>query len=178
MKTSKRRQNLRYRVASIVLVMAFTSSIGRSQSVVPPTTPYGKPITLEAAKMIAAAAHAEAAKNRWFMSIAVVDPAGMLVYFENMDGVQHGSGDVAIDKAKSAALYRRPTKVFQDAVAGGGAGLRFLALRGAVPLDGGIPIVMKGEIVGAVGVSGGAGEQDGQCAQAAISTNIQSEGNR
>jgi glc operon protein GlcG len=178
MKTSKRYQKLPYRIASIVLAMAFTCSLGRSQAVVPPTTPYGKPIALESAKLIAAAAHAEAAKNHWFMSIAVVDPAGMLVYFENMDGVQHGSGDVAIDKAKSAALYRRPTKVFQDAVAGGGAGLRFLALRGAVPLDGGIPIVVKGEIIGAVGISGGAGEQDGQCAQAAASTNLESTINR
>ncbi len=140
------------------------SSLG--QMVMPPPTPYGAPISLEAAKKAASAARAEAQKNNWLMAIAVVDPAGMLVYFERMDGVQNASVEVAEDKARSAALFKRPTKVFMDAVARGGEGIRFLQLRGVVPLDGGIPLIVDGKIIGAIGLSGGAGEQDGECAKA------------
>ena len=102
------------------------------------------------------------------MAVAITDPAGDLVYFEKMDGNQTGSVKVAIDKARSAALYKRPTKVWQDVVAAGGGGLRILSLRGAVPLDGGLPLVMDGKIVGAIGLSGATGEQDAQCAKAGV----------
>lgn len=129
-------------------------------------TPYGTAINADAAKKIAAAAIAEAKKNNWAMAVAVVDPAGYLVYFERMPDTQLGSVDVAQEKAKSAALFRRPTKVFQDAVAGGGVGLRMLGLKGAVPVEGGIPIVVDGKVIGAVGASGGTSEQDGRTAQA------------
>jgi uncharacterized protein GlcG (DUF336 family) len=100
------------------------------------------------------------------MAVAIVDTSGNLVYYEKMDNTQLGSANFAIDKARSAVLFKRPTKAFQDALAAGGAGLRVLDVRGAVPVEGGIPLVMDGKIVGAIGVSGGASEQDGQCAKA------------
>lgn len=128
--------------------------------------PYGAPISLENAKKAAAPALAEAVKNHWNMAVAIVDPSGNLVYYEKMDDTQLGSANVAIDKARSAALFKRPTKVFQDALAAGGEGLRLLKIQGAVPVEGGIPLVMEGKIVGAIGVSGGASAQDGQCAKA------------
>jgi uncharacterized protein GlcG (DUF336 family) len=83
-----------------------------------------------------------------------------------MDGTQTGSVAVSIAKARSAALFKRPTKAFQDALAAGGDGLRFLKLENAVPVEGGVPLVMDGKIVGAIGLSGGTSQQDGQCAQA------------
>ena len=128
--------------------------------------PYGAPISLENAKKAAAPALAEAVKNHWNMAVAVVDPSGNLVYYEKMDDTQLGSAKVAIDKARSAALFKRPTKVFQDTLAAGGEGLRLLKIQGAVPVEGGIPLVIEGKIVGAIGVSGGSSAQDGQCAKA------------
>ena len=130
---------------------------------------YGAPVTVDNAKKAAAAALAEAVKNHWNMAVAVVDPNGTLIYYEKMDNTQNGSADVAIDKARSAALYKRPTKALQDALASGGAGIRVLALRGAVPVEGGVPIIMDGKIVGAIGVSGAQSDQDGQCATAGAS---------
>ena len=128
--------------------------------------PYGAPVTLEAARKAAAAALAEARKNGWIMAVAIVDPAGDLVYYERMDNVQSGSTRVSVAKARSAALFKRPTKAFQDAVAGGGAGLRVMALEGAVPVEGGVPLLMEGKIVGAIGLSGDVSENDGKCAKA------------
>ncbi len=129
-------------------------------------TPIGPPVNLETAKKAAAAALAEARRNNWLMAVAVVDPNGTLVYYEKMDDVQLASADVAIDKARSAALYKRPTKAFQEAVAGGGAGLRVMTLRGAIPVDGGVPLMMDGKLIGAIGLSGDASENDGKCATA------------
>jgi glc operon protein GlcG len=136
----------------------------------PPTTPYGMPIGLDSARKVAAAVAAEARKIGAYMAIAVVDTAGNLVYFEKMDRAQTGSVPVAIDKARSSALFRRPTKAFQDAVAQGGVGLRFLGIQGAVPVEGGIPLIEAGKLIGAVGVSGGSSEQDAQCAGAGAAT--------
>ena len=127
---------------------------------------YGSTIALEAAKKVAAPALAEARKNNWAMAVAVVDAAGDLVYFEKMDATQLGSVTVSIDKARSAARFKRPTKAFQDVLAGGGDGLRVLGINGAVPVEGGVPIVIDGKIVGGIGVSGGTSSQDGQCALA------------
>lgn len=127
--------------------------------------PYGAPISLENAKKAAAAAIAEARKNNWTMALAIVDPSGTLVYYEKLDNTQVGSAQVAISKARSSALFKRPTKAFQDQVAKGGDGLKYLGLEGAVPLEGGVPIVMDGKIVGAIGMSGGTSAQDAQCAQ-------------
>ena len=132
------------------------------------TMSYGTPITAETAKKVAAPAIAEARKNQWTMAVAIVDPSGDLVYFEKMDDTQAGSVDVAISKARSAARFKRPTKAFQDALAAGGEGLRILALDGAVPVDGGVPLMMGGKVVGAIGVSGGTSAQDGQVAAAGV----------
>lgn len=128
--------------------------------------PYGPPISLEDAKKAAAPALAEARKNNWTMAVAIVDPGGNLVYYEKMDNTQIGSANVAISKARSAALFKRPTKALQDALATGGAGLRVLRLEGAVPVEGGLPLIMDGKIVGAIGVSGDTSDHDGQCAKA------------
>jgi len=132
--------------------------------------PYGMSIGAEFAKKAATAALAEARKNNWTMAAAVVDPAGDLVYFEKVDGTQAASVDIAIDKARSAARFKRPTKALQDVLAAGGVGLRMLALQGAVPVDGGVPLLMDGKIVGAIGLSGGTSDQDGQCAKAGADT--------
>jgi len=128
--------------------------------------PYGASVTLETARKIAATAMAEANKSGFKMAIAVVDTAGDLVYFEKMDGTQVASVNIAQDKARSSVRFKRPTKAMQDVLAQGGAGVRFLALQGAVPVEGGLPIVMNGQIVGAIGASGGTSDQDGQVAKA------------
>lgn len=129
--------------------------------------PYGLPISREAARHAATVALAEAARNSWTMVAAIVDTGGHLVYLERMDDVQIGSVVVAQTKARSAALFKRPTKALQDALAAGGEGLRVLALEGAVPVEGGVPLIVDGKIVGAIGLSGGTSAQDGQCANAA-----------
>jgi glc operon protein GlcG len=128
--------------------------------------PYGNPINADTAKRAAAAAIAEARKNNFTMAIAVVDTAGNLVYFEKMDGTQIASVNIAVDKARSAAMFKRPTKALQDTLAGGGAGLRMLSLQGAVPVEGGVPIIAEGKIIGAIGASGGTSDQDGVVAGA------------
>jgi uncharacterized protein GlcG (DUF336 family) len=130
--------------------------------------PYGPAITLEQAKEVVAGAEAEAQQNNWPVVIAIVDTGGNLVMLQRLDNAQFGSLEVARQKAWSAAAFRRPTKVFEEGVAGGGAGLRILALEGATPLEGGIPIAVDGQIVGAIGVSGVTSQQDAQIAQAGI----------
>jgi uncharacterized protein GlcG (DUF336 family) len=127
---------------------------------------YGPNVNLDQARKALASALAEARKQNLPMAVAVVDTAGQLVAFERMDNTQTGSIAVAQDKATSAAMFRRPTKAFQDALAGGGAGLRILTLRGANAVEGGLPLVIDGKIVGAIGVSGGSAEQDGVVAKA------------
>jgi glc operon protein GlcG len=129
---------------------------------------YGAPIRLEIAKQAAGAALAEARRNNWTMVVAVVDIAGELVYFEKMDDAQNGSVKVAVAKARSAALFKRPTKAFQDTLTASGDGLRILGLEGAVPVEGGLPLAIDDRIVGAIGVSGGTSQQDGECAKAAV----------
>jgi glc operon protein GlcG len=135
-----------------------------------PPAMYGTPITADQAKPIAAAAIAEAKKNQWTMAIAIVDPWGELVYFEKMDNTQVGSVDIAQAKARSAARFKRPTKAFQDALAAGGEGWRILSLNGALAVEGGIPLMMGGRIVGAIGASGGTSQQDGMTAAAGAAT--------
>jgi uncharacterized protein GlcG (DUF336 family) len=148
----------------LALASVFSALTGLAQS----PAPYGPPVSLDNAKKAAAAASAEARKNNWTMAIAVVDPAGTLVYYEKIDNTQTGSAKVAINKARSAALFKRPTKVFQDRLTSGNAGLPVLAVEGAVPVEGGIPLVIDGHIVGAIGVSGDSSDHDGLCAQAGV----------
>ncbi len=127
---------------------------------------YGPSVTLEAAKKVAAPALEEAVKNHWTIAVAVVDPSGNLVYYEKMDNTQLGSANIAIDKARTAARFKRPTKEFQDPLAAGGAGIRILGLEGVTPVEGGFPLVVDGKIVGAIGASGASSAQDAQCAKA------------
>jgi len=121
-------------------------------------------LTLEAATRIADAAQAEATRNKWNVVIAVVDVGGYLIHLRRLDNTQLGSVAVAEEKAKSAALFRRPTKAFADAVASGRTGV--LRLPGAIPIEGGVPLLAGDQVVGAIGVSGVTAEQDGQVAQA------------
>jgi glc operon protein GlcG len=132
----------------------------------PPTTPYGSPISLDAAKKVMAAAEAEAMKNNWPMAIVILDSTGHPVMLYRLDNTQYGSIRVAEDKAQTALDFRRPSKVFEDLVAQGGIGMRTLGLRGATPIEGGFPITVDGKIVGAIGASGGTAPQDGQVAKA------------
>lgn len=119
---------------------------------------YGMPVSAAQAKTAAAAAVAVMRSNDWSMAVAVVDPAGNLVYFEKIDATQHASVEIAIQKAKSAAAFKRPTKVFSDGVANN-PGLA--TLPGVVASEGGVPLVVDGRIIGAIGCSGGTGQQDG-----------------
>ena len=145
-----------------VAVLALSAATASAQL----PNPYGAPINGETAKKVAAAALTEARKNNWNMAAAVVDPAGDLVYFEKLDGTQAASVTIAVDKARSSARFKRPTKALQDTLAAGGDGLRVLRLDGAIPVEGGVPILVDGKIVGAIGLSGGTSAQDGQCANA------------
>ena len=115
-----------------------------------------------------AGAEAEAKKNNWNVAIAIHDSGGNLVMLQRLDGTQFGSTDVAKDKAYSAVAFRRPTKAFQDAIEQGGANLRLLKLSGASPLEGGIPIMADGKIIGSIGVSGVTSQQDAQIARAGV----------
>jgi uncharacterized protein GlcG (DUF336 family) len=130
--------------------------------------PYGPPIELAQARKLLAAAEAEAVKNKWPVAIALVDGSGHLVAFARLDDTQLGSIEVALQKAKCAALFRRSTKVFEDALVKGGVGLRVLKGPGILPIEGGLPIVVDGKVIGAIGVSGVTAEQDGQVAQAGL----------
>lgn len=149
-------------LAATVLLLSAASASAQA----PP--PYGPAITLEQAKKIMAGAEAEAKKNSWPVVIAIVDSGGNVVMLSRLDNAQWGSNEVAMDKARSAVAFRRPTKVFQDLIAQGGANLRLLNLSGASMLEGGIPIVVDGKIVGGVGVSGVTSQQDAQIGQAGI----------
>ena len=150
------------RIALMVLVLSMAA---RAQQW---PFPYGAGVSVEAARKIAAAAVAEAKKNGWKVAAAIVDPSGTLVFYEKMDDTQTGSAHVAIEKARSSALFRRPTKTFEDGVNGGKTNL--LGLPGAVPLEGGLPLVAEGRVIGAVGVSGATSQQDGVCAKAGAET--------
>lgn len=130
--------------------------------------PYGEAISLEQAKKVIAAAEVEAKKNNWPVAIAVVDGAGFLVAFQRLDNTQLGSVEVALEKAKTSALFRRPTKLLEETLAMGGANLKILKLPGALPIEGGLPIIHDGKIIGAVGVSGVKSTEDGQVAAAGL----------
>jgi glc operon protein GlcG len=136
-----------------------------SQQVAPPSTPYGAQIDIATAKKVMAAAESEAVKNGWSVAIAIVDSGANLVMLQRLDNAQLSSVRIAEQKARTAVEFRRPTKVFEDAVAGGGIGLRVLTFDASVA-EGGLPIVAEGKVVGAIGVSGVQSHQDGQVAMA------------
>jgi glc operon protein GlcG len=121
---------------------------------------YGAPINLDMAKKAMAAAEAEARKNNWTVAIAIVDSASQLVLLQRLDNTQYASIDIAKGKATTSVNFKRPSKALEDAVAGGGAGLRLLRVDGLMPLEGGIPIMVDGKIVGVLS------SQDAQVARA------------
>ena len=126
--------------------------------------PMRKTLTLDAARRVAAAAEAEARRNNWAVSIAVVDDAGHLVVFHRMDGAKLVATDIATRKARTAVYFQQPTKALEEEVSGGRTAL--LPIDGVMPLEGGVPLVVDGVMVGAIGVSGVTGAQDAQCASA------------
>ena len=148
-------------VATVVLFAAASAS-----AQAPPA--YGTAITLDQAKKAMAGAEAEAKKNGWPVVIVILDSGGNLVMLQRLDNAQWGSIEVAKDKARSAVAFRRPTKVFQDLITQGGGNLRLLNLSGASLLEGGIPIMAGGKVIGAIGVSGVQSQQDAQIGQAGI----------
>ena len=132
----------------------------------PKLPPYGPSITNEQAKRVASAALKPARENEWTMVVAIVDTGGHLVYLEKLDQTQVGSVEIAIAKAKSSAIFKRSTKMFQERLARGGDGLLVLRLKDAIPVEGGLPIIVDGKLVGALGVSGGSSAEDEVCAEA------------
>jgi glc operon protein GlcG len=152
----------------VALFLAVTVDAQSPQAPPPAPPAYGSPITLEQAKKALAAAEAEARKNNWNVVISIVDTGGQLVAMSRLDNTQFGSVEVAREKAYSAVAFRRPTKVFQDLIAKGGENVRLLGLTGASMLEGGIPILADGKVIGGIGVSGVTSAQDAQVAQAGI----------
>jgi uncharacterized protein GlcG (DUF336 family) len=152
---------------ALMLSVVFLNVVPAGAQTPAPPPAYGMPIGLEQAKKVMAGAEAEAKKNNWPVVIVVLDSGGQLVMLQRLDNAQWGSVEIAKEKARSAVALRRPTKALQDAVAQGGVNLRLLSIGYSV-LEGGIPIVVDGKIVGAVGVSGVTSQQDAQTAQAGI----------
>jgi uncharacterized protein GlcG (DUF336 family) len=159
-------------ILSSILSFGLLAGFSQAQKLTTPVTPspilYGAPISLSQAEKMMAAAVQEAARNGWTMAIAIVDTGGNLVAFQRMDNTQIGSVEVAIGKAKTANNFKRPSKAFEDVVANGGAGLKILSLPGAVPVEGGEPILLQGKIIGGIGVSGMQSTQDDQVAKAGL----------
>lgn len=149
-------------VGAMASLLAFTSAASVASAQDAPQ--YGPQITLETARKVAAAAEAEAKKNNWRMAIAIVDNHGTLVYYQMGDDTQFGSASVSVEKARTAALFKRPTKAFEDAVAGGRNAI--LGIPGVTPVEGGIQIIVGGKQLGAIGVSGMSSAQDAQVAKA------------
>lgn len=140
------------------MVMAAGLAAGSAFAQTAPA-PYGAPITLEQAKKAMVAAEAEARKNNWQVVISIVDGGGHLVMLQRLEA-QTGSIDIATGKATTSAALRRPTKAIEDGLAAGGAGLRILSVRSVTALQGGVPIILDGKIIGAIGVSGVLATQD------------------
>ncbi len=126
-----------------------------------------KTLNLAVAKRIVAAAEKEAMTNGLAMFITVVDDGGTIIYLERLDDAQIGSQEVSIEKAETALKFKRPSKAFEDQVTSGRTAL--LKLPGALPVEGGIPLMADGKVIGAIGVSGGSSQQDAQVAQAGVS---------
>ena len=149
-------------LVSIALVAGFAANNAFAQA---SPAPYGAPINIEQAKKAMVAAEAEARKNNWQVVISIVDSGGHLVMLQRLDA-QTGSIEIATGKATTSAALRRPTKAVEDGLAAGGAGLRILSVRSVVALQGGVPILLDGKIIGAIGVSGVLASQDEMVAMA------------
>ena len=147
------------------LCLATTAFAQTAPAPAPAPAPYGAPITIEQAKKVMVAAEAEARKNNWPVVISIVDSGGHLVALQRLDA-QTASIDISIGKATTAAAFRRPSKALEDGLAAGGAGLRILSVRAATALQGGVPILVDGKIIGGIGVSGVLASQDEMVAMA------------
>jgi uncharacterized protein GlcG (DUF336 family) len=169
------------RIAAIIIAATtLTTPLARAQAPAPPAAavpeampfdiPYGAPIKMDDAHKAIIAAATEAKKHNWKMSISVVDPAGNLVAHATMDDTQYGSIEVSQAKARTSALFRRPSAVFQTAVNTGGApaALAIMGLMRGVATEGGFPIVVDGKLIGAIGASGGLSSQDAVTAKAGL----------
>ena len=159
-------RNLVVAALGAALLLSPVCAAAQTPAAAPPSppAPYGMSIGFDAAKKAITAAEAEAKKNNWPVAIAVVDTGGHLVAFSRLDNTQIGSVDIAIGKAVTANNLKRATKALQDGIAQGGANLRLLAVKGITPLEGGVPIVVDGKIIGGIGVSGVMSNQDAECA--------------
>lgn len=156
-----------FRSLMFAAVVIGFAELASAQTAAPPP-PYGEAITLEQAKKVLAAAEAEAKKNDWPVAISVVDGSGFLVAFQRLDNTQLGSVEVSLEKAKTSALFRRPTKAFEETLEKGGTAVRVLKLPGALPIEGGMPIIHNGKVIGAIGVSGVKSTEDAQVATAGL----------
>jgi uncharacterized protein GlcG (DUF336 family) len=150
-------------LAMFALAAGSASAPALAQQPAGATPPYGPPITLDDAKRAMAAAELEAAKNSWQVAITILDSGGNLVMFLKIDNTQLAS--IGASKARTALTFKRPSKALDDAIAAGGAGLRLLAVKDITPLEGGLPILVDGKIIGAIGVSGALSSQDAQIAK-------------
>jgi uncharacterized protein GlcG (DUF336 family) len=152
-------------LAMFALAAGSASAPALAQQPAGATPPYGPPITLDDAKRAMAAAELEAAKNSWQVAITILDSGGNLVMFLKIDNTQLASIGASEGKARTALTFKRPSKALDDAIAAGGAGLRLLAVKDITPLEGGLPILVDGKIIGAIGVSGALSSQDAQIAK-------------
>lgn len=150
------------RTIGLGLSLALAATVAAAQE----RPPYGPDVSLEQAKKIAAGAVEESKKHGWRMSIAIVDNHGLLVYFERMEDAQTSAVHLAIEKARTAAMFRRPSKVFEDVVAKGRVAV--LGLTGAMPIEGGLPILSGGKVIGGIGVSGANSDEDAKAGAAGL----------
>ena len=148
------------------LLCAAVFALAAAQTMAQQRPGYGTAVNLETAKKIAAGSIAEARRNNWNVAVAILDNHGMLIYYEMLDDTQTSSATIAIEKGRTAAMFRRPSKAFEDGIMSGRVAI--LGLPGATPIEGGLPIVVNGKIIGGVGVSGVNSDQDAQIARAGL----------
>jgi glc operon protein GlcG len=161
----------KFTVAAALIAVALSPLAVLAQTPPPAPSglpPYGPGVSLEVATRMVAAAVAEAKKNGWQEAIAVVDSGGRLVAFARMDNTQLSSTEIAMGKAVTANGVKRPTKALQDSVAPGASTPRMAGLSGIVAIDGGLPILTEGKVVGAIGAAGAAANQDAEVAAAGL----------
>ena len=151
-------------VAALLVCLCAAAPVAAQQT--PP--PYGPPITLEMAKKVMAGAETEAVRNTWAVFIVIVDSGGNMVMLHRFDNAQLGSLQLAKGKAQTALDFKLPTKALEDAISAGGSGLRLTTLNNITPLEGGLPIISDGKVIGAIGVSGVLSAHDAQIARAGI----------
>ena len=153
-------------MANLIRLITFSIVVFSLNVIAESPTPYGLPINLEQAKIVAAGAQAEAIKNKWPVAIVITDSGGNIVLLHKLDNTQHISVQVAQNKAQTAVNARRPTKKLHDAISNGN--LILLSVDNISLIEGGIPIIVDKKLIGAIGVSGVTPAQDAQVAQAGI----------